>query len=66
MARTGGRGAGRWILHLGAESGRVQQAWLNGDALLPPDSGEPVPETIEVFLQGGAEPPAAGLCPGAW
>ena len=53
MARTGGRGAGRWILHLGAESGRVQQAWLNGDALLPPDSGEPVPETIEVFLQEG-------------
>ena len=26
---------GRWNLHLGADSGQVQQAWLNGTALLP-------------------------------
>ncbi len=44
---------GRWVLHLGADSGQVEQAWLNGGALLPNSSGEPAPETIEVDLQEG-------------
>ena len=64
---------GRWNLHVGAESGQVEQAWLNGTALLPDDSGEPVPAAIEVLLQEGAEssptrlraalrPAPAGVC----
>ena len=44
---------GRWILHLGAGSGQVEQAWLNGTALLPDESGEPVPASLEVDLQEG-------------
>ena len=43
--------AGRWVLHLGADVGQVEQAWLNGKALLPDSSGEPVPAAIEVLLQ---------------
>jgi len=45
--------AGRWALHLGADSGQVEQAWLNGEALLPEDFGEPVPAAPEVILQEG-------------
>jgi len=45
--------AGRWALHLGTDSGQVEQAWLNGEALLPEDSGEPVQATTEVVLQEG-------------
>ena len=45
--------AGRWVLHLGADSGQVEQVWLNGKALLPDSSGEPVPAAPEVALQEG-------------
>ena len=45
--------AGRWALHLGADIGQVEQAWLNGEALLPEDFGEPVPAAPEVILQEG-------------
>ncbi len=44
---------GRWVLHLGADCGQLEQAWLNGDALLPDGSEEPVPAAIEVDLQEG-------------
>ena len=56
---------GRWVLHLGAGSGQVEQAWLNGKALLPDESGEPVPETIEVDLQEGLNLLPARLRPAA-
>ena len=60
---------GRWNLHLGADCGQVEQAWLNGKALLPEASGEPVPAAIEVLLQEGlnllllacVQPPAQPL-----
>ncbi|MDE0078725.1 MAG: glycosyl hydrolase, partial [Caldilineaceae bacterium] len=45
--------AGRWTLHVGADSGQVEQAWLNGEALLPDSSGEPVPAATEVVLREG-------------
>ena len=45
--------AGRWTLHLGADSGQVEQAWLNGETLLPDSSGKPVPAAPEVALQEG-------------
>ena len=45
--------SGRWALHLGADSGRVEQAWVNGEPLLPEDSGEPGPAAMEVVLQEG-------------
>ena len=44
---------GRWNLHIGAESGQVEQAWLNGKALLPEASGEPIPAAVEILLQEG-------------
>ncbi|MDE0069883.1 MAG: glycosyl hydrolase [Caldilineaceae bacterium] len=61
--------AGRWNLHLGADSGQVEQAWLNGEALQPDSSGEPVQAETEVFLQEGlnllllacVQPPAQPL-----
>ena len=61
--------AGRWVLHLGADSGQVEQAWLNGEALLTEDSGEPVAAAPEVVLQEGlnllllacVQPPAQPL-----
>jgi len=61
--------AGRWVLHLGADSGEVEQAWLNGEALLPVQSEEPVPKPIGVDLQEGlnllllacVQPPAQPL-----
>ena len=45
--------AGRWVLHLGADSGQVEQAWLNGEALPPDSSGETAPAAPEVALQEG-------------
>ena len=60
---------GRWVLHLGADSGQVEQAWLNGKALFDDESGEPAAATMEVLLQEGVnfvllacvQPPAQPL-----
>ena len=60
---------GQWILHLGADSGQVEQVWLNGKALLPDDPGTAVPATLEAALKEGVnylllaciQPPAKPL-----